>query len=114
MTAYTRPGIASLPLLEYRNQEEKISTVIQEACDVFSVTREQILGKRQDRNIADARHAVFYVCMVRGGISCKLIGKVFGKDHSTVISGREKVRNIMATNSNFNQLVTKLISNSGF
>lgn len=51
------------------------------------MTVETIIGREQANDISRARHAAMYACTVETNLSLPQIGKAFGRDHTTVISG---------------------------
>jgi len=58
-----------------------------------NLTRHDLLGRSRYPHISQARHEAFYYFR-RKGWSYPQIGKLFGRDHSTVIHGVEKHQRI--------------------
>lgn len=66
------------------------ATVTQMPIEVFA-------ARRKDKRAAQARHIAMYVIREHLGLPYKEIGMLFGgRDHSTVLHGWEKVRDILA------------------
>ena len=58
----------------------------------YSVTKEEIVGKKRTKEIMQARHVAVYLIREITEISFPTIGKMFGKDHSTTHSSYEWVK----------------------
>lgn len=54
-------------------------------------------GTRGTLKVQDARTSAYWLVRVRLGLSYPVIGAIFGRDHSTVISGVQKVANANVT-----------------
>lgn len=77
--------------------EQKIITVV---ADYYNVTASQITGPSRQGTIAMARHISMYLIRQMLDTPYTKIGMIFGgKDHSTVMSGVEKVDKELKTNS---------------
>lgn len=74
----------------------------------FDIDVSRIYEKTRIRIFVWARHAAFYVAVLRG-YSLKEIGKHFGRDHSTVINGRQKTRDRIETEPGFGEHMDNLI-----
>jgi len=71
----------------------KIEEVIAQAANVRV---EDIRSKRRDREIADARHAIWFVAHDHLGYSYTLLGEIYEKDHTTVLAGVRRMRKAKA------------------
>ena len=67
---------------------EKIYTAVQKK---YGIRKEDILGQKRNKEIAEARHICVYLIREITEISYPQIGKIFGRDHATVISSYDKV-----------------------
>lgn len=63
---------------------EQIKVIISEE---FGILPEMLIGPRRSDYVATARH-VLSLTMYNLGLSCVAIGKIIGKDHSTVIHSK--------------------------
>jgi chromosomal replication initiation ATPase DnaA len=70
---------------------ERERATIDRACEEFMVSREELFSDTRTRRVTDCRHALMYVLWHRFRLTTKEIGLVLGRDHSTVISGKNKV-----------------------
>jgi hypothetical protein len=57
----------------------------------FGVTREELLGARGTARVAHARHVAMYMCRREFGASTIALGRLFRRDHTTVIQGALKI-----------------------
>lgn len=78
-------------------------TIIEEVAKYYNLSSEQIKSSVRTAQIALARRISMYLCRVLLNSTYKQIGKVLNKDHSSVITGVEKVGTDLKTDS---QLVT--------
>lgn len=58
----------------------------------YGVTVEDIRGKRRTREIAQARHVCIYIMRTVTDLSLPSIGRVFNRDHSTILSSIETIQ----------------------
>lgn len=70
----------------------------------YGLTKAEILGRRRSQNIAEAR-AVAYFLVRKYGLSLPAIGRIFGRDHSTILSGIRSVARKMRTRPEIANLV---------
>ena len=70
-------------------------TVIRAVADKYGVQPADLTGKRKTRDIALPRQIAMYVCRELTDMSTTAIGQAFGRDHTTVMHGCEKVADAM-------------------
>ena len=58
----------------------------------YGVTVEDIRGKRRTREIAQARHVCIYIMRTVTEMSLPSIGRVFNRDHTTILSSIETIQ----------------------
>ena len=75
----------------------------------YGVTEDDIKSKKKTDSIANARHVSIYIIRKLTDRSLKEIGKIFGRDHSTVISSINKVEISIKTINNYEGEITKLL-----
>ena len=99
------------PLVDVRAEKQKLSEqrIINVVADYYSLTPSQVTGNSREGKIALARHVSMYLIRSMLDIPFTRIGMIFGgKDHSTVMSGVEKVERELKTNSNLQEAITEL------
>jgi chromosomal replication initiator protein len=99
------------PLVDVRSEKQKLSEqrIINVVADYYSLTPSQVTGSSREYKIALARHVSMYLIRTLLDTPFTRIGAMFGgKDHSTVMSGVEKVERELKTNSNLQEAVNEL------
>ena len=73
--------------------------IIDCVCKYYSVKREDLLGKKKNKEIVEPRQVCMYtICNLLDLPLCS-ISQIFGKkDHSTVIYARDKISQLMEEN----------------
>jgi chromosomal replication initiator protein len=75
---------------------------------VYGVDKADLVGKNRSRKIALPRHVSIYLIRSITEMSFPNIGKIFDKDHSTIVNSISKVQSLMFSDSEFNKLITDL------
>lgn len=70
--------------MRYREAKGTFSRIVNATVLSESVTRKEILGESRAQHIVAARHMAMAVCR-RSGLTVTMIGRLFGRDHSTVV-----------------------------
>jgi chromosomal replication initiation ATPase DnaA len=60
------------------------------------IRAQEILGRVRTRRLNDARH-LYWLLLYRNGFCYSDIGRLAGRDHSTVISGIRRIRDLLET-----------------
>ena len=82
--------------------------VIEAVARYYSLPAESLTGPRRSREITTPRQIAMYLCRQVANVSYPRIGDAFGRDHSTVQHGCEKIEDERATNSSLNTVLTDL------
>ncbi len=86
---------------EARKSKPSIADLIAATADVTGVAPELFTAPRKDQQTARARHIVMYLACLETDLSQSAIGQALGgRDHSTILHGRDKVRKLLAETSN--------------
>ena len=75
----------------------------------YGVSIEDIKSKKKTDSIAGARHISIYIIRKLTDLSLKEIGKIFGRDHSTIISSINKIELNIRTVKNYEGEINMLI-----
>ena len=75
----------------------------------YGVSVDDIKSKKKTDSIANARHIAVYIIRKLTDLSLKEIGKVFGRDHSTIISSINKIDINIQTVKNYESDINMLI-----
>lgn len=87
------------------------SAIINTVADYYSISPDDITGKKRDLKTSRARHIVMYLLRQQNHCSLAEIGKVLGnRDHSTVIHGCEKIASEIIVDSQLSKSVEDIRS----
>lgn len=92
------------------NQKKIISPefIIEVVAEHFNVSINDILSEKRDKSIALPRQIAMYLSKQYTSYNISEIGKVFNKDHSTVISNTKKIDELVKTNTDVSNNVAVL------
>ena len=86
-----------------------VEKILKQVSKKHGISVEDIKSKKKTDSIATARHISIYIIRKLTDLSLKEIGKVFGRDHSTIISSINKVELNIRTVKNFENELNLLI-----
>lgn len=87
--------------------EKIISTV----CDFFKVTKEELIGKKKNKEIVEPRQLCIYLINEMLNIPLTAIGAIFGgRDHTTIMHARDKINGQVKVNPHIRTLVNDIKS----
>lgn len=72
--------------------------IIDCVCKYFSVKREDLLGKKKNKEIVEPRQICMYTICNLLDMPLLSIGQLFDRDHTTVIHARDKISQVMEEN----------------
>ncbi|MFA7098994.1 MAG: chromosomal replication initiator protein DnaA [Eubacteriales bacterium] len=74
----------------------------------YGISKEEMTGKKRTAEIVFSRHMAIYLIHEFTDLSLKKIGRVFDRDHSTIISARDNVIKRMKTDPLFGREITEI------
>ena len=88
---------AALSGLVKERQERRVTCelIIDIVAQRYGMQSADLTGKRRSQDIALARQVAMYICRELTELSTTAIGKAFGRDHTTVLHGCEKIEDGM-------------------
>ena len=86
-----------------------VSRILNTVSKKNGITVEDITSKKRTDSIANARHVAIYIMKSLTEMSLKDIGKIFGRDHSTILSSINKVETYIKTKNNYERDVNEMI-----
>lgn len=112
-----KPSYFALPGLKnnvhFRTKTERQNIIIDGICEIFSIDRKALFGKRRDADVVEARHIAMLALRIKNRMSVTDIGRIFNKDHSSVIHACEKINNQVRIYPEYadriNQIINKLL-----
>ena len=89
------------------NADKIINTV----CDFFKVTKEELTGKKRNKEIVEPRQLCIYLIDEMLNIPLTAIGTLLGgRDHTTIMHARDKIGSQVKTNPHIKTLVSDIKS----
>lgn len=91
-----------LPLVRrFKNRDnDKIESLFNAACDFFGVDTEKVKSSDRHRGIVEQRHLTMYALLLKG-FSSVHIGKLFNRNHASVLHAKESVQNNCFTDPDY-------------
>ena len=85
--------------------------IINTVCDFFKVTKEELIGKKKNKEIVEPRQMCIYLINEMLNIPLTAIGALFGgRDHTTIMHARDKISNQVKVNPHVRTLVNDIKS----
>ena len=85
--------------------------IINTVCDFFKVTREELVGKKKNKEIVEPRQLCVYLINEMLNIPLTAIGALFGgRDHTTIMHARDKIGQQVKVNPHIKTLVNDIKS----
>ena len=91
-----------------RDSAETIDSdkIINTVSDYFHVPSSDIIGKKKNKDIVEARMIAVYLICELLNLPLVTIGQIFGgRDHTTIMYSRDKISNMLATDKDVNRIV---------
>ena len=82
--------------------------IIENISKRYNISIEDIKGKKRTTEIALARHISIYVIRSVTNLSLQNTAKIFGRDHTTILSSIDVIKNRMAEDSSFEYEITNI------
>jgi len=94
--------------VKFMTQEEKQEFVIGIIAEHFGVTREELCGRKRQERIMLPRHVTSFMLRKYFNLSSQAVGKIIGRDHSTVLHSGYVVENMIFTDNKFKRTIVKI------
>lgn len=82
-----------------RQEELQAEDIINCVCNFYKVSKADILGKRKNKEFVLPRQVSMYLILDMMTLPQVTVGKLFGRDHATVIYARDKIDKQMETDN---------------
>lgn len=86
-----------------------IKIVAIETCSKFQVTFDRLIMGGRSNHVVIPRQVIFYVARELCDVSSTELGRIFSKDHGTVLYGVQQVKNRMDVDGPFASQVNEII-----
>ncbi len=87
----------------------KIQMLINRVCESFNVSEKELMSKRRFRPFVEARNVCMYILHKHYNLSSTAAGKIFNKDHCTVLYACKSIEGFMQFDEEFKNKVKYLI-----
>ena len=87
-----------------------VERVLTETSKKYGITVDDLKSKKKTATISNARHEAIFIIRKLTDLSLKEIGKIFDRDHATVMASISKVEINVRTVNNFENELNKLIA----
>ncbi len=85
--------------------------IINTVCDFFKVTKDEIVGKKRNKEIVEPRQLCVYLIDEMLNIPLQAVGDLLGgRDHTTIMHARDKISNQVKINPHIKTLVNDIKS----
>lgn len=88
-----------------------VKAIAEMVADDFNIPVHEVMGDRRHKDTTIARHVAQWLCKKHASWSLAHTGRRFGRDHTSVMHGCERIDQMMAANVVFHTRVENL-SNS--
>jgi chromosomal replication initiator protein len=96
---------------EERKSDLTAEKIIDVVCDYFNITKEDITGKKKNKEIVEPRMIAIYLISELLSLPLVNIGKIFGgRDHTTIMHSRDKITQDIKINKKTQTLVNEIKS----
>ena len=85
-----------------------VEAIIDAVCRQYHITRAALLSRDRHKCVAEARKVAFFLTRALTSLSYPEMGRAFGRDHTTVISGVRSVRVDSVGDAHLFELVERL------
>ena len=84
--------------------------IIEVVAQQYSLSPEDVTGKKRSREIAMPRQIAMYICREMTSLSTTSIGRAFGdRDHTTVMHGCDKIAELIRNDFAFKKRVEEIM-----
>lgn len=94
----------------YINDYVRFRTAVQAASNITGIKKRHILGQRRLRHYADARHMAMQIVRQSTRLKLTKIGRLFDRDHSTVIHATNSVKNLIGISENYRDEFNEIVN----
>lgn len=86
------------------------STTVDVVCEAWGVSRAQVYADVRYPRVVEARWVIWYICRQVTPLSYPELGVEFGKDHTTVLHGVQKITQRLATDADLRKRVATVVA----
>lgn len=99
-------------ILPPKTKRADAESIISEVCNMWDVTRDQIMSRNRTQPLAFSRQVAMSLCRQHARMSLQEIGELFnGRDHTTAIYAQDRVDAEMAKSERVTAIIQTIIKN---
>jgi chromosomal replication initiation ATPase DnaA len=104
------------PSFEYNKRSNNIMTdnLIKDVCEEYGIEMDDLFSKSRYRILVEPRQVLFYILHKKLNIPCQKVGKMFFKNHATILHGANQIKNFMEFDKPLRNRVNKIIVRNDF
>lgn len=110
-SAYAMPGLKYHASL--LTKEQLLNLVIENTCAEFGITQKVLKTICRKRNLVEARQIIMFILWETRNYTLTSIGKIFNRDHTTVIHSKDNIIDLMEFNELIRLRVARIKRNCG-
>ncbi len=102
-----------IPFLNNHPRKEKVDPkqALLRICDFFNITVKDLVGPGRQKELVLPRHFAMYILSDQFGLTVESIGKLLGgRDHTTVMHGRDKIKELVLKDRDIQQIMVEVKS----
>ena len=98
--------------VDSKKENLTVDRIIDVVCEYYSVSKEEICGKKKNKEIVDPRQVCMYIITdMLPSVPLAVIGQIFGgRDHTTVMHARDKIAEQVLAGTNYKVVVSDIKS----
>ena len=107
---YCTPVICMLPSKQIREAPVIHNVAILDAaCHFFKVSEADLFSRTRERRVLWPRHITMYIMNMHTGKTLSDVGRLFNRDHTTVINAKKQVEDLRLTDPGFRSLFDRFL-----
>ena len=87
----------------------KIDNIIADVCEVYGIELADLMSKARHRILVEPRQVLFYILHKKLNIPSVKVGKMFNKNHATVLHGANNIKTFMENEKDLRERVTGVL-----
>ncbi len=101
----------SAPALLSPKQPNDVKTdnIIADVCEVYGIELCDLMSNRRHRILVEPRQVLFYILHKKMNIPCVKVGKMFNKNHTTVLHGANNIKVFMENEADLRERVNGVL-----
>lgn len=76
---------------------ERLAETLADFCRLYNVSPAQLIGTSRQHHLVEVRQLCWFLAYTRLRLTHTLIGRIFNRHHSTIISGIDRINQLMAS-----------------